>query len=135
LKLDDLYTQFLALTGEPAAAATLVLAHVQSQLRAGSAPSANSDMSDRLLNVAEAAEYLGYSPTGLRRIVEEQRIQYVQNGRGPIKFRREWLDEFISANVTGPQDVERSPAQKRTAASAVEPRFGFDPKLFRRNVA
>jgi hypothetical protein len=135
--LIDLYNQFLAQTGEPAAAAMLVLAQVQAGQQAGGVIASRDQPDaacDSLLRLNEAAEYLGYNPAGLRKIVNQQKIQFVQNGRGPIKFRREWLDDFIGANVSGPQDIERSPAQPRTAMPSIEPRFGFDPRLFKSNI-
>ena len=92
-------------------------------------PSAARD-GDSLIGLEEAAQILGYKPSGLRKIVAKRRIQFVQHGRGPIKFRREWLDEFINANGGGPQDIQRSPAQSRISPIAMEPRFGFDPSLF-----
>jgi hypothetical protein len=89
-----------------------------------------------LLNLAEAAALLGYAPSGLRKIVNRTKrgeqggaIRFMQVGRGPIRFRRAWIEEFIEANTTGPKPVERSPVQRRSPS--IEPRFGFDPKLFR----
>jgi hypothetical protein len=66
-------------------------------------------MSTHLLTLEEAAAQLGYSASGLRKIVNSTKagksgaaIQFFQVGRGPIKFRQEWLDEFIDANATIP---------------------------------
>lgn len=71
-------------------------------------------MTDSLLSLEEAAELLGYSPSGLRKIVNRTRagklgatIRFFQIGNGPIKFKREWLDDFISANSVIP--VQRRP--------------------------
>jgi hypothetical protein len=65
---------------------------------------------DGLLSLDEAAGILGYSTSGLRKIVRRTRngqtgaaIQFCQVGNGPIRFRREWLDTFIAANATAPQ--------------------------------
>jgi excisionase family DNA binding protein len=122
-----LFDEYCSVTGCPEAAATLVLAEVQ----AAEQPTSDSSPRDRLLHVKEAAQYLGYDAAGLRKLVKQKRITYVQNGRGPIKFRREWLDDFIRQNKGGPKDIERSPAQKRRAIPITESRFGLDPKPFR----
>lgn len=64
-----------------------------------------------LINLADAAARLGYSSWGLRKIVTRSKkreaaglpplIKSFQLARrGPIKFRPEWLDEFIAANST-----------------------------------
>lgn len=88
-------------------------------------------LDDALLNLEQASELLGYKPAGLRKIVKQGRIQYLQNGQGPIRFKREWLDDFISANaVSG-----NGKANKRLPAKAKQPlevKYGFDPALFLR---
>jgi hypothetical protein len=65
---------------------------------------------DPLLSLDEAAKLLGYSPSGLRKIVnrtkagkQDAAIQFFQVGKGPIKFRREWIDDFIAANSVIPR--------------------------------
>lgn len=83
---------------------------------------------DALVDLATAAELLGYKPAGLRKIVKAGQIRFVQNGRGPIRFRREWINEYIQGSK--PVKVERSPSQRRPAL----PRSrvpGFDPSLFK----
>lgn len=99
-------------------------------------------MSDPLLSLEEAATLLGYSPSGLRKIVNRTRsgkpgpsIRFFQAGRGPIKFRPEWVDDFVVANTTAPKSVERSPARKPAAPASpviLKPQFGFDPSLLRK---
>jgi hypothetical protein len=66
-------------------------------------------MSAPLLTLEEAAAQLGYSASGLRKIVNSTKagkggagILFFQVGRGPIKFRQEWLDEFVEANAVVP---------------------------------
>lgn len=82
-----------------------------------------------LLTLDEAASYLGYQVSGLRKVVNRKEITYFQNGNGPIKFKQEWLDQFIEKNTsTGPQN-----SAARIRRPKVEPRFGFDPALYRRN--
>ena len=81
-----------------------------------------------LIPLATAADLLGYKPAGLRKVVKTGRIRHVQNGNGPIKFRREWIDEYIQAN--NPKGVERSPAKtKPKPPKSTIP--GFNPKLFK----
>lgn len=98
-----------------------------------SPPPVNYD-EDTLIELKEAARLIGYSVDRTRRLAKKGDITYVQNGRGRIKFRREAIDEFIAAKSTGPQDIERSPAQRRAMPITFEPRYGFDPSLFRTNL-
>jgi hypothetical protein len=119
-----LYEAWLAKTGDACAAATMVLATVQAQQLIP------REIDDPLIGLDEAAKYLGYKPAGLRKIVKQQQIQYVQNGRGPIKFKRDWLDEYIASNAAGPKDIERSRAQKRSRPIRSAPSRVFDPVLF-----
>jgi excisionase family DNA binding protein len=89
---------------------------------------------DKLLTLREAAAYLGYSPSGLRKIVSKRAIRYSQVGQGPIRFRREWLDEFVAVHTVDPRQIERSPAHPRTRRmDGGQVRHGFDPKLFRKS--
>lgn len=102
---------------------------------------ATETQSDELLTLDEAAKVLGYTASGLRKIVNRTKaggqgptISFVQVGQGPIKFRHESLDEYIKANTVSPQGVERQP-KKEPAPSpviAIEPRYGFDPSFYRR---
>jgi hypothetical protein len=128
-KLIGLYEGFVAQTHDPVAAAVLVLAHVSSRCGDGVSPAEQVS----LLNLRQAAEMLGYAPAGLRKLVRQRRIQFSQNGRGPIKFRREWLDEFITSNENGPLRIMRSPAQTRRTPGVVEvaSRFGLNPALLK----
>jgi hypothetical protein len=71
-----------------------------------------------LLNLAQSADYLGYSTHGLRKIVKQGLIRFTRNGTGPYRFQRDWLDEFTTARPS-----DRRPAQKRR--KPVEPRHGF----------
>lgn len=96
---------------------------------------------DELLTLDEAAKVLGYTASGLRKIVNRTKaggqgptIKFVQSGQGPIKFRREWLDDFVYAHAVSPQGVERSSKKLPTPPPVIviEPRYGFDPALLRR---
>jgi hypothetical protein len=67
-----------------------------------------AEPADSMLSLAEAAEILGYSEPGLRKIVARTKagkpgIQFAQIGNGPIKFKREWLNEFTTANMKTPK--------------------------------
>jgi excisionase family DNA binding protein len=61
---------------------------------------------DRLLTVAEAAEYLNTSERFPRRLVEERRIRFVRLGepgrRGHIRIPESALRELIAASVVEP---------------------------------
>jgi excisionase family DNA binding protein len=89
---------------------------------------------DSLIELKEAARILGYSVDRTRRLAKKGEIRHVQVGRGRIKFRREWLDECVSANSAGPRDIKRSPAQTRTTPVVIESRYGFDNSFFRSNL-
>jgi hypothetical protein len=95
----------------------------------------------RLWTLQEAAEALGYSVKGLRKIVDRSRararglrtrgptIKFFQAGeRSPIKFKSEWIEEFIAGNTVDP-----TPPAKKTKAPSRPPQkdcFAFDPALF-----
>jgi hypothetical protein len=91
------------------------------------------DESERMLNMDEAAEYLGYKPSGLYEIVGRTKhgkagaqLQFYQIGTGPIKFRREWLDEFVEANSIKPGEIV--PAKKpQRGRRAVGGRVPIEP--------
>jgi hypothetical protein len=90
-----------------------------------------------LLSLAQAATLLGYKPSGLRKIVNRTKhggqgatIRFFQIGRGRIKFRREWIEEFIQAHTIQPKPILRSPAQKRSRKPKEEYRLSFDPSLY-----
>ena len=54
-----------------------------------------------LLGVADAAAYLNTSERHVRRLRAEHRIRYIKVG-AKLRFRREDLDGFISANTHDP---------------------------------
>lgn len=69
----------------------------------------------KLLSLPEAADALGYSVKGLRKIVDRSRakangvrtrgptIRFFQTSKGaPVKFKREWLEEFIEEHTVHP---------------------------------
>ena len=78
---------------------------------------------DGLLDLREAAELLGYTVKGLRKIVDRSRarslgtavqgpvIKFFQpTRRSPIRFKRAWIEEFIDAHTCDP---EREPLRNR----------------------
>jgi hypothetical protein len=94
--------------------------------------------SDDLLTLNQAATQLGYSTSGLRKIVNRTKegrsgpqIQFFQIGGGRIKFRQEWLDEFVLSNSIEPGQVVfvRKPKRERKSAvtnrSEVETHWGL----------
>lgn len=75
-----------------------------------------------MLSLKDAAKRVGYSPSGLRKIVNRTKagkpgpqIQFFQVPRGRIKFRLEWLDDFVLANSVEPGEVQpfRKPVNGR----------------------
>jgi hypothetical protein len=84
-----------------------------------------------MLSLSQAADILGYSTSGLRKLVAKRAIQFFQAGpHCPIKFRREWLDEFIEAGSIkpgAPAEVQKRRKPKPVPLDAS--RFGFDPSL------
>lgn len=59
--------------------------------------------SEAMLSVDEAAATLGYSTSGLRKLIARRELRYFQaRPHAPIKFRREWLNEFIEAHSAEP---------------------------------
>jgi hypothetical protein len=74
-----------------------------------------------LLTLQQAAGKLGYTEKGLRKIVKRGEIRFMQAGpRSRIKFRPEWLDEFIDQKRPKPE-----PKKSRKPPAS----HGFDPKL------
>ncbi len=68
-----------------------------------------ADATSELLTLEQAAKHLGYSPSGLRKMAKRGDVRYVQSKpSAPLKFRREWLDEFGKAKETAkPQPVPK----------------------------
>ena len=58
-------------------------------------------MTDRLLDVAEAADRLGTTERFPRRLIEERRIAFVKVGRH-VRIAESVIDEFIEANTVRP---------------------------------
>ncbi len=93
-----------------------------------------------MLDITEAAKRLGYSPKGLRKIVERSRakangspthgptIKFFQAGpRGAIRFRPEWLDSFIAENTIDPHAARHVPPKShRPQRAESKIGHGFD---------
>jgi len=75
-------------------------------------------VTEPLLNMKQGAIRLGYSPSGMRKLIERSKrrlegypvkgptIRFFQPSPGDeIKFRPEWLDEFIDACTHDPEKV------------------------------
>ena len=80
-----------------------------------------------LLTLQEAASILGYSVKGLRKIVDRSRakasgartrgptIRFFQAVKGsPVKFRQEWLEEFIEQHTVNPSNGVPKPRKHRS---------------------
>ena len=56
------------------------------------------DMDRRLLNIKELSEYIGYSPTSIRRMIARRQIPFVYAPGGSYRFdvRRidRWIEEY-----------------------------------------
>jgi excisionase family DNA binding protein len=87
-----------------------------------------------LISLSQAAELLGYSTSGLRKLVRRREIQYFQaRPHSPIKFRREWLDEFVESGSTKPGPVDPGPRpRKRKTPPLKSGAHGFDASLLKR---
>jgi hypothetical protein len=72
-----------------------------------------------LLTLQQAAEYLGYSTKGLRKVVKRGDLRFVQaKPRAPLKFRKEWLDDFGTRKDETPKE-----------SKPVRSKHGFDPRF------
>lgn len=52
-------------------------------------------MTEKLMSLKEAAEYLGVSPNSVRNYIAKQGLKYQRVGPKLIKFRKSDLDTFI----------------------------------------
>jgi hypothetical protein len=87
--------------------------------------------------LTEAADYLGYSASGLRKLVKRGDVRAFQARKhAPLKFKREWLDDFINANslLQGvPACLPPAKPRKQKAPPAIDgaSEFGFDSALLK----
>ncbi|MBN1588297.1 MAG: hypothetical protein JW888_02160 [Pirellulales bacterium] len=139
----DLFTRFREATGgDGLATAFLTLAHLMLEHQEEPAePPIPKSPPNRLLSLKEAADYLGYTVNGLRKLVDRARashrgkytegptIQLFQStNHAPIRFKREWLDEFVKDHRIEAKHIKPVPTvRKRGRPSTIPPshRDGF----------
>lgn len=69
-----------------------------------------------LLNVAEAAEYVGVSTKTIYRALESRDLKHARIGRSKgYRIRREWLDDWIDESVVEPEPAVSEVAIKHPA--------------------
>ncbi|HCA88348.1 MAG TPA: DNA-binding protein [Streptomyces sp.] len=71
-------------------------------------------MKDRLMSVAEVAEYLGTTERFPRRLIAERRIVFVKVGRH-VRIPESALDSFVATNTVQPILVHRRAALRAVA--------------------
>ncbi len=84
---------------------------------------------DEMLTLPEAAKILGYTEKGLRNIVERSKralagqrvngptVEFAQAGvRGAIRFRREWIENFIAGHRPTPMKATKGAAVRAKAS-------------------
>ncbi len=87
-----------------------------------------------MLDIEEVAQQLGCTVSGVRKVVARGEIRYFQHGkRGRLKFKPEWVDEFIARHTVPPADEQPRPAHKKPASKQKPPKdngavcgFGWD---------
>ena len=106
-----------------------------------------------MLGLVEVAQILGYTTKGLRKIVDRSRakrqgvrtrgptIKFFQTAKGaPIKFKRDWIEEFIAQHTVDPsasidvaKPVKRCGRKPRASTPApiasATTMFGLDESL------
>jgi hypothetical protein len=81
-----------------------------------------------LIPLSEAAAILGYSTSGLRKLVARGDVRFFQaRPHAPLKFKPEWLEEFIDR---GSQPSEPAVRPRKAKRGPIELRHGFDPRLY-----
>ena len=91
---------------------------------------------DRLISLAEAAAYCGYTEDAFREIVARprNRPRYFQTQKkGSIKFRKSWLDEWIQENSKGEEPIVAAPVRRKRGwkPSIVSNGMGLDMSLLK----
>lgn len=65
-------------------------------------------------DVRQAADYLGMTPSGLRKLINRREVAYTQSKpHSPIRFRQEWLDTYLESITHRTADPE-APATTAT---------------------
>jgi excisionase family DNA binding protein len=68
-------------------------------------------MSAETLDIKGAAELLGVRPSTIRAWCLRRKLKYFKSGRC-VRFRREWLEQFIEQNTTQPALDRNTRAKK-----------------------
>ena len=130
--VNALYAKYLDHTGgDKSAAASLTLADTLQRTLDAKAEPVAEPTTDGLLNIPQAAGYLGCTPDGLRKIVARTQasqtgqrvngptIEFFQSRKhGPIRFRREWLDAFIEKHHL--REGTPAPSKQRRRRNALK---------------
>jgi hypothetical protein len=108
--------------------------HQQSEvgLPAAAASPGKSSLRCAFLTLREAAQYLGYDEGWFRRIVKRGLVKHWQpEPNAPIKFKKEWLDEYVEMGTQGgivPTNAAR-PRRGAKARPISGKTFGLDADL------
>ena len=95
-----------------------------------------------MLNIEEVAKQLGCTVSGVRKVVARGEIRYFQHGkRGRLKFKPEWVDEFVASHTHAPSNEQphRVPAKRASKPPSRYSRdsgkvCGFGWELFKKPV-
>jgi hypothetical protein len=95
-----------------------------------------------LISLEQAAQMLGYTTKGFRKIVDRSRakacgfrthgptIRFFQATKGsPIKFKPEWLDAFIAEHTVDPNPAAKSETTRAQPTSLIGDNAGLDKAL------
>lgn len=88
-----------------------------------------------MVGIREAAQTLNCSESGLRKLIRKKAIRFSQSKKhGTIRFRPEWLEEFIEHNSPNPgKKVSIGPTSQRRVHAPVamdgQNNHGFDDCL------
>lgn len=97
-----------------------------------------------MLSISEAAEILGYTVKGLRKIIDRSKakvqgarvrgptIRFFQTTKGAsVKFKLEWVEEFIERHTIDPFAHERRASlRNHRQAVHIHATSGLDEQLF-----
>jgi excisionase family DNA binding protein len=70
---------------------------------------------ERLLTVAEAAEFLNTSERFPRRLIEERRIRFVRYGPRHVRIPESALREFVATRVVEPLKFDKGSSRRAAA--------------------
>jgi excisionase family DNA binding protein len=93
-----------------------------------------------MLSLKQVAAYMGFSEAGVRKLIAKRKLRYFQTGKhGRIKFRPEWLDEYVAKNTIAPADEcppppvrRRKRLQQTIRQTETDNILGFGWDLFKR---